>query len=105
MGSLKLKIQGGVVLQDNGAGCEKRFVEWDKYSCTTQSNFECDDGIWKMNLDWFITSTPEDENKINGRLVAYMEKWYGWSCTSEYSFEAYKVEGTFQKVVDKIKKF
>ena len=105
IGTLELKLQGGVVLPDIDAGCSNVFTGWDKYSCATQSILECDDGVWKIHLDWAIGIPPGGGNKITGTLVAYMEKWYGWNCISEYSFEGQRVEGMFQEVLDKIKKF
>ena len=56
-------------------------------------NLSCDDGIWEMNLEWTVLSNPGNPSNLTGILKADMSKWGGlYTCSSEYTFEAVKIQ-------------
>ena len=93
MGNLEVTIDSGVVLLDDGVGCSLESSFWNSDNCATESYFSCDDGTWVKHLEWSVVSDPSDLDKLSGTLSADMDKWSGiYTCTSEYTFEAERVE-------------
>ena len=91
MGSLEWKVDNGVPLMDDGVGCVVDSTQWN--DCSTVTRFVCDDGAWTMDLEWTVTSDPENPDRLSGSLIAHMEKWAGiYTCDSGYTFEAEKNE-------------
>tara|TARA_B100000941_G_scaffold242165_1_gene185892 strand:+ start:475 stop:990 length:516 start_codon:yes stop_codon:yes gene_type:complete len=92
MGSLHVTIDNGIVLLDEGVGCNMIDTSWADNTCTTESAFDCDDGTWAMYLEWSVTTDSIDENKLTGTLLADMSKWNGiYTCYSEYKFDAVRI--------------
>ena len=89
LGDLQVKIDEGIVLINEQFGCELRKDDWNNEICAAESNFYCDDGEWIMKLRWSVTSTKQDGSKLQGDLVATMQRFrVAYSCSSEYKFEA-----------------
>ena len=90
MGTLDVTIEDGIVQLDEGLGCELVDDNWHVAECTTGSLFHCDDGTWKMELTWYLSSSNESD-VITGTLQAHMNKWDGlYLCDSTYTIEAIK---------------
>ena len=93
MGSLTVIIDNGIVLLDEGVGCAIESSSWESDTCSTRSGFACDDGTWKMNLKWEVSTESTDQSLLSGKLSADMSKWDGiYTCYSEYEFTAERVE-------------
>ena len=93
MGSLTVSIDSGIVLLDEGVGCVLESSSWESDTCSTHSSFVCDDGTWKMNLIWEVSTEGADQSLLSGKLSADMSKWGGiYTCYSEYDFTAVRVE-------------
>ena len=90
MGTLDVTIEDGIIQLDEGLGCELIDENWHIAECTTGSLFHCDDGTWKMELTWYLSSSNESDI-ITGTLHAHMNKWDGlYLCDSTYTIEAKK---------------
>ena len=90
MGTLDVTIEDGIVQLDDGLGCELVDDDWHVAECTTSSLFHCDDGTWKMELTWHLSSSNESD-VITGILESHMDKWDGlYICDSTYTIEATK---------------
>ena len=93
MGTLQTEISNGVVHIDDVFGCVPTESSWNDSICETVSTFDCDDGIWEMNLEWTVLSNPDNPSNLTGILKADMSKWGGlYTCSSEYTFEAVKIQ-------------
>ncbi len=89
LGTMEVSIESGKVLPNDGLGCELDFSQWHEEACTTSSAWDCDDGTWKMRLEWTVTTDPANPDNLLGNLNAVMDKWDGiYTCESEYIFTA-----------------
>tara|TARA_Y100001973_G_scaffold106673_1_gene186382 strand:+ start:1198 stop:1617 length:420 start_codon:yes stop_codon:yes gene_type:complete len=90
-GTLNVAVESGVASPVDWAGCRLVSESWIQGSCTSKSVFECDDGVWQMQLEWSIIASVENAQNITGELYAEMSKWNGlYTCSSTYAFEGNK---------------
>ena len=89
MRTLRVDVKRGVVQPSEGMGCELRSDDWEQAVCTKNSVYECDDGDWKMRLEWYVVGDRIDAGAISGELHAEMDRWDGlYTCASTYRFES-----------------
>ena len=87
MGLLHVRVEKGVVRPAERVGCQLRTEDWEQAVCTNHSVFDCDDGDWKMRLEWTVIGRQDLSEGIRGELYAEMDRWEGlYTCSSTYSF-------------------
>ena len=79
-----VEVLSGIVKPHESAGCTIVYKNDDPRVCETTATFNCDDGTWKMNLNWSVKPDLLDENRFVGVLYAEMERFSGWTCVGTY---------------------
>jgi len=85
-----LNVIYGVPSPNPNAGCHLVKVSNKEKSCEVRAIFECDDGLWKMRMDWNTKSDPASIDMIKGTLFVNMERFTGWNCQGLYEYEGTK---------------
>ena len=85
-------VDGAPMPPDDQAGCSLNVSNWEPNSCTTRTNFDCNDAaFWEMQLDWIISSHQDQPDMVFGSLrlqaVNYAQLYM---CESVYYVEGFK---------------
>ncbi len=87
MGDLPVHLNEGVIQPDARVGCAQESDFWEQEVCTNRTTFVCDDGEWKMRLEWTVVGDADSQGGIRGELYAEMDRWNGiYTCSSTYVF-------------------
>ena len=90
MDDVRLNVVYGIPSPQKNAQCHLVNVQNLNQSCNVDANFHCDDGLWKMKMDWNTKSRTTSPNTITGILYVEMERFTGWTCEGTYSFQGLK---------------
>ena len=87
-------VDGAPIPPDDQAGCSLNVTNWEPNSCTTRTNFDCNDAaFWEMQMDWIISSHQDRPDVVFGSLRLQAVNFANlYMCESVYYVEGFKKE-------------